>query len=156
MFASRYFAPRYFAPRYFPPAVDVVVEPPVTGGGGHIQKPEYYTKVISFTAPSETIKYEVQPIKLEETSADYQKEMDRYGFFIDELAKQIEAKEIELKILEAEQVIEQQIKYELLRLDIMAARAFIDELIDQIYQLLLLKRRRQDEEAIIAILIADS
>jgi len=125
------------------------------GGINADQKPKRYSKIISFEAPSEAYKVDIPPLPLEETSYDYQKEIDRYGEAIELLSYQIEAAELELKLLEEREDLESQLKYELRLIDLRAAQTFVFDLIQEIYLLFQIKRRREEEELLIFLLMTE-
>lgn len=160
MFAPTYFAPSYFAPKYWGPGVEGVAvgEGASSGGGidyGRFKKPKSYISVLHFKGDTDAFDVEVPPISVEETSTSYQKEIERFEQAVEILQLQEQQAEVEIDLLAAKTALELLIRRAILINDLLAARAFILDLQEQVEILRLIKRRRQDEEIILMALMMD-
>jgi len=138
---------------------DIIIGPepePPTGGGGHPVKgrrPKLYGDDIFFKGDVKKIKYLLKKFhsELKEESFTYQAEIDRFETAIEALEEM--AQEVEAEIAVPTTDINLLILREFLKIDLLALREFILDLIAQVEILKLIRRKRQDEEAIIAMLM---
>lgn len=128
-----------------------------TGGGRLVRKRRKgpFTRGLGFGFDGITnvISTQVPEVEVVETVEAVDLEIELAVIAQGIIETQIETAEDEIKLLEPESGLDEQIRLEMLKKDIMDAGKFMDQLLLQIVFLRDIRRKRQEEETLVAILM---